>query len=150
MAERISRIQWHATTHDRLPFISRDGLLFPKQPSDVRTHRFAIPSISTANSWEDAAPYAPNGVLFEVRLEPGSKYITRSIRSTRHGETLEDSVSRWLREARERGADGVFVRGLQNTVGNQTINPEALRVVRVYRLVRGRKAGEGVGIEEMP
>jgi len=98
----------------------------------VETHRYEIPSISTVDNPEDARVYHPSGIVLILRVHPGSKYLTRSIRSMKRGENLEEAVNRWLREAQEHGATGIYVgKGLQSAVGNQTLTSEALEIVGI-------------------
>ena len=107
------------------------GLLLPGQVR-VETHRYNIPSISTADTPEDARVYYPDGVVVVLRVLKGQKYLTRSLRSMKRGENLEESVNRWLEEAAEAGATGIYVgEGLQSTVGNQTLVLDALEVVGI-------------------
>ena len=126
----IPKIQYHATKPENVQMVRERGLLLPGQVK-VQTHRYAIPSISTADSPKDARVYYPSGVLVVLRVRRGRKYLTRTMRSMRRGENLEEAVDRWLEEAEARGAAGIHVPGLQSTVGNQTIDPDALEVVEV-------------------
>jgi hypothetical protein len=52
----------------------------------------------------------------------------------RRGESLQEAVDRWLQEVQQVGADGFMMEGWQSTVGNQTINPRALEVIRVVNV----------------
>lgn len=130
-AKGIPSTQYHATSWDRVDSIMRKGLLPPRGEQDVSTLVHAIPTISTADKPTDASIYHPNGALLELRVSSSAKYIKRSSRSMRRGERLIDSVNRWVREAIAKGFDGVYVEGWQSTVGNQTINPDVLGVVRI-------------------
>ena len=127
----MARIQYHATSWDRVPSILAKGLLPPRTPRDVATNVHAIPSISTTNDPKDAQVYHPQGALLELRVKPGAKYLKRSPRDMHKGENLQESVNRWLAETQAKGADGFWIEGWQSTVGNQTLNPRALEVVRV-------------------
>jgi len=125
----IPRTQYHATRPENIDLIRSRGLLLPGEVR-VETHRYEIPSISTVDNLEDARVYHPSGMVLVLRVRPGFKYLTRSIRSMKRGENLEGAVNRWLREAQERGATGIYVgKGLQSSVGNQTLIPEALEIV---------------------
>lgn len=131
MRVRIPELQYHATSADRVEAVRGVGLRLPTQESDVATHRFRIPSISTADEPKNAAIYHPMGTVFVLRVQPWATYMRPS--RARKGESLEDTVNRWLDEAATDGFDGVYVgKGLQSTVGNQTINPKALAVVGVW------------------
>lgn len=128
---RIPTIQYHATRPENVEMVRQRGLLLP---GDVRvdTHRYEVPSISTADDPENACVYHPSGVLVSLKVRRGAKYIYRSMSSVRRGENLEEAVNRWLRDAIEQGATGIYVGpGLQSTVGNQTLDASALEVVDV-------------------
>jgi len=128
---RIPRVQYHATRPENVEMVRRHGLLLP---GDVRvdTHRYEIPSISTADDPKNACAYHPSGVVVVLKVRRGAKYIARSMASVRRGENLEDAVNRWLREASEHGASGVYVgSGLQSTIGNQTLDPSVLEIVDI-------------------
>jgi hypothetical protein len=127
----IPKTQYHATRPGNVNMIRSRGLLLPGQVR-VETHRYNIPSISTADTPEDARVYHPDGVVVVLRVLKGQKYLTRSLRSMKRGENLEESVNRWLEEAAEAGATGIYVgEGLQSTVGNQTLVLDALEVVGI-------------------
>jgi hypothetical protein len=127
----MPKTQYHATRPENIDMIRSRGLLLPGQVC-VDTHRYDVPSISTADTPENARVYHPGGVVVVLRVQKWSKYLTRSLRSMRRGENLEEAVNRWLAEAEEVGATGVYVgQGLQSTVGNQTLAPDALEVVGV-------------------
>ena len=130
-AKGIPTTQYHATSWDRVETILKKGLQLPRSEEDVSTFMHEMPTISTADRPEDAQVYHPSGALLELRVSPSAKYLKRSSRNMRRGERLIDSVNRWVREAVEKGADGVYVEGWQSTVGNQTINSDVLEVVRV-------------------
>jgi len=128
----IPRFQYHATTCDRANRIARTGIALRRQPGEVRTYAHSeIGTISTANTAELARPYGE--CVIELRVKKGAKYLNRSYpRSSRKGETLEQTVNRWIYEALSRGFDGVYVgQGIQGTVGNQTLNPSVLEFVRM-------------------
>lgn len=127
----IPAIQYHATKMENVELVRSRGLLLPGQVN-VQTHQYDVPSISTTDTEENARVYYPSGVVVVLKVRRGMKYLNRSMRSIKRGENLEQAVNRWLEEAVEAGADGVYVgAGLQSTVGNQTINPDALEVVDV-------------------
>lgn len=126
----MDRIQYHATSWSRVPSILREGLRLPTAPGDVSTHRYKIPSISTSPKLDDVNLYG--GAILKLRVRPGSKYLKRSFRRHwRRGETLEDVINRWLREAKNKGYDGVELDAWTSTVGHQTLQPEALEVMGV-------------------
>lgn len=127
----IPNTQFHATRPENVELINKRGLLLPGEVR-VETHRYDIPSISTANTPKYACAYHPRGVVVVVRVKKTAKYINRSLRNLRKGENLEQAVNRWLEEAYSEGAAGVYVgEGLQSTVGNQTIDPSVLENVDV-------------------
>jgi len=128
---RIPKIQYHATSKDRVASIMKKGLSLPRGKRDVSTHWYGVPTISTADKAEYAQVYHPSGVLLKIQVLPGAKYLNRSIRSMKKGENLEQSVDRWIKEAKAAKADGVRVEGMQSTIGNQTINPRVLKVIGV-------------------
>ena len=131
MSRGINRIQYHATSWDRIPSILRKGLRLPRTKRDVATFVHGIPSISTADRPEDAMIYHPGGALLKLRVKPGYKYLKRTPRMMRRGEFLVDAVDRWAKEVIAKGAAGFWVEGWQSTVGNQTYDPSALEVVCV-------------------
>jgi len=127
----IHEIQYHATDAKNVDTIREWGILLPTSVR-VQTHRYKIPSISSADSRENACIYYPGGVVVVLRVKKRARYINRSLRNMRRGENLEDAVNRWLLEAREEGASGVYVGdGLQSTVGNQTLNPRVLKLLDI-------------------
>ena len=128
---KMPRVQYHGTSWDRVPHILRKGLLLPRGKQDASTFVHDLPSISTTDKPEDAQFYHPRGALLEVRVKPGFKYLKRTARMMRRGESLIDAVNRWGQEAIDKGAAGFWMEGWQSTVGNQTYNPKALEVVRV-------------------
>lgn len=127
----IPKTQYHATRPENVDMIRSRGLLLPGQVR-VDTHRYEIASVSTADTPENARVYYPDGVVVVLRVRKGSKYLSRNLRSMRRSENLEEAVNRWLAEAEEAGATGIYVgQGLQSTVGNQTLIPDSLEVVGV-------------------
>lgn len=138
----MKRVQYHTTSPDRLQSIKRSGLKLPKRASDVSTHRYTTPSISTADDAQNASAYHPSGLLLTLSVKPGAKYLKRSIRMMRKGEHLEKSVNRWLKEVKEKGADGFWMEGMQSTVGNQTINPKVLIITDITDLSTGESVME--------
>ena len=142
----MSKTQYHATSWDRVPSILRKGLQPPRGSQDIATNGHAIPTISTANDPDSARVYHPHGALLEFRVRSGAKYLKRSNRDVRRGESLQEAVDRWLQEAKDKGADGFWVEGWQSTIGNQTIEPKALEFVRVVNAdedPRGVKTSAG-------
>ena len=75
----IGEYQYHATSWDRLPSILKKGLQLPRSSDDVSTFMHDKPSISTANSPDDALPYHPQGALLKLRVKRGAKYWKRSL-----------------------------------------------------------------------
>jgi DNA topoisomerase IB len=128
---KMPRVQYHATPWDRVPSILRKGLQLPRGSGDVSTFMHGVPSISTADKPEDASIYFPHGALLELRVKPGFKYLKRSPRKMKRGESLVQAVDRWAGEVQAKGAVGFWMEGWQSTVGNQTYDPRALEVVRV-------------------
>jgi len=127
----MPRIQYHSTPWVKIPSLLRKGLQLPRGPQDVSTLIHDIPSISTADSPENAKIYYPHGALLKILVNPGAKYLARSPRGMRRGEILIDSVNRWSRETLEKGADGFYMDGWQSTVGNQTLNPKVLKIIEI-------------------
>jgi len=125
-AAGMPRYQYHATSWDRVPSIIQKGIQLPRGQKDVSTFMHDTPSVSTADKPEDAQVYHPQGALLKLSVKPGSKYLKRSPRAMRRGETLLDAVNRWSKEVLAKGADGFWMDGWQSTVGNQTFNPKAL------------------------
>jgi hypothetical protein len=136
-AGKMPRVQYHATSWDRVPRILQKGLQLPRGKQDASTFVHDLPSISTTDKPEDAQPYHPSGALLEVRVKPGFKYLKRTNRMMRRGESLIDAVNRWGQEVIDKGAAGFWMEGWQSTVGNQTYNPNALEVVRVLNAPKG-------------
>ena len=126
-------VQYHATTPERARLILEHGLKLPT-PETARTNCHQIPSISTADSPMDAAVYAPHGVMLVFQVGPRANYIVRSSRSMRKNENLQEAVNRWLLEAASRGTAGVYMKGWQNTVGNQHLDPASLRLIEWYEI----------------
>lgn len=127
----IPKTQYHATRPENVELVRKRGLLLPAEVR-VETHRYEIPSISTADTPKNACIYYPGGILVVVKVKKGAEYINRSLGSMRKGENLEQAVNRWLQEAYDQGADGVYVgEGLQSTVGNQTLDPSVLEIVEI-------------------
>lgn len=129
----IAKLQYHATSWDRVPSILKSGLKLPIG-HEVATFVHGVPSISTADSPHDAKVYAPHGALLELTVRPGHKYLVRSPRQMKKGETLVQAVDRWAGEAKEKGASGFWMDGWQSTVGNQTYEPSALQLLRIVNI----------------
>lgn len=127
----MPKFQYHSTSWDRVPSIMRKGLKPPRSSDDVSTMMHDIPTISTTDRPEDAKLYHPRGALLELRVNSGARYIERGRDDRKSGESLLAMINRWTQEALDEGADGVWLEELQSTVGNQTINPRALDVVRI-------------------
>lgn len=115
----------------------------PKKKSDILTHAYKIPSISTADDKDDAYMYYRQA-LFEIKILPSAIYLKKSNRDTKRGETLEQSMNRWLQEAVDKGTDGIYMLDWKATIGNQTINSKALQVVR---LVNPEDAPPEIGLK---
>ena len=130
-AGKMPRLQYHATSWDRVPSILRKGIQPPRGRQDVATNAHNVPSISTTDDPDNARVYHPHGALLELQVRSGAKYLVRSQRAMRRGENLQASVDRWLNECREARAAGFWIEGGQSTVGNQTIDPTALKVLRI-------------------
>lgn len=140
-------VQYHATTLAAGERILKEGLKLPPDVP-VATHRFRIPTVSTTDEPHFACSYHPDGALVTFMVQGDARYLNRTIRNIRKGENLEAAVNRWLEEARDAGASGIYVgKGLQSTAGNQTLVPRALEVVNVTRCRSGRATLEGASFE---
>lgn len=131
---KMPKFQFHATALENVPSIERHGLRLPGVV-EVATHRYAIPTISTADDEENARCYHPSGALIVLRVRPGAVYLEPSSRDLRRRhESLEDTVERLIEAAWRKHADGVRMpKGYQSSVGNQTLNPDVLEVVGVMQ-----------------
>lgn len=129
---QMPEIQYHATSWEKIPSIIKKGLQLPRGEKDVATFMHEIPSISTADRPDYAQVYYPKGAL--LKLKTKGKYLKRSVRQMKKGETLLDSVNRWSKEVLEKGADGFWAEGMQSTVGNQTFNPNILEIIEIVNI----------------
>ncbi len=127
----MNKTQYHSTAWENVPSIERYGLRFPRSPKEVATMLHSVPTISTTDDPEDAMLYNPRGALIEVRVRSTSKYLKKSNRNIRRGESFLDAANRWAQECLDKGKHGYFAGGMQSTLGNQTVDPSALEFVRV-------------------
>ena len=126
---RSPRIQYHSSPTNRLESILSKGLLLPRSSRDITTFQHSpISTISTADTFDYAAAYNPHGIVFKLTVKPSSRWIKRTIRNMRRGENLIDAVSRWIKEAKTKNYDAIYIEGMQSTVGNQILNPKILTV----------------------
>ena len=128
-AADMPRVQYHATTWDRTDAIDRGGLLLPTNET-VKTAIHTVPSISSADIPSRALNYGP--AVYEVRLREDARFLPFDMtRDVRKGEVLSDAIGRASKKALSEGYAGLRVKGFNDIVGNQILDPSAVESVRL-------------------
>jgi len=113
--------QYHSTSWDRVDSILKNGILLPKNMSDIATHAYNTKTISTADDEKFAMVYNPNGALFRIKVNPKNYKDININKSWKSGENLEQLMNRLIKKYKQEGFYGIYVGdNYQSTIGNQT------------------------------